>query len=116
LPERSILFLIDTNLFVASVKSWKTKCAELLVRLIEGIEELVADDILDILISEYERYALQFEALDFLKLIRNRVVIIEQSEEDILRCKPYFPAGPAADVVHGPCCNLFAYRSYLDLQ
>jgi predicted nucleic acid-binding protein len=101
LPERSIRFLIDTNLFVAAVKSGKTKSTELLVRLIEGIEELVADDIL---ISEYERYALKFEALGFLKLIRNRVVIIEQSEEDILRCKPYFPAGSAADVVHAATC------------
>jgi predicted nucleic acid-binding protein len=93
--------LIDTNLFVAAVKSGKTKSTELLVRLIEGIEELVADDIL---ISEYERYALKFEALDFLKLTRNKVVIIEQSEEDILRCKPYFPAGSAADVVHAATC------------
>ena len=101
MPERSIRFLIDTNLFVAAVKSGKTKSTELLVRLIEGIEELVADDIL---ISEYERYALKFEALGFLKLIRNRVVIIEQSEEEIIRCKPYFPAGSAADVVHAATC------------
>lgn len=108
--ERSIRFLIDTNLFVAAVKSGKTKSTELLVRLIEGIEELVADDIL---ISEYERYALKFEALDFLRLIRNRVVIIEQLEEDIIRCNPYYPAGSAAGC--GPCGNLFAYRGYLDL-
>ena len=101
MPERSTRFLIDTNLFVAAVKSGKTKSTELLVRLIEGIDELVADDIL---ISEYERYALKFEALGFLRLIRNRVVIIEQSEEDILRCKPYFPAGSAADVVHAATC------------
>jgi hypothetical protein len=46
LPERNTKFLIDTNLFVAAVKSEKTKSTELLVNLIEGTWELVADDIL----------------------------------------------------------------------
>jgi predicted nucleic acid-binding protein len=93
--------LIDTNLFVAAVKSGKTKSTELLVNLIEGTWELVADDIL---ISEYERYALKFEAHGFFELIRRRVIVIEQSEEDILKCKPYFPAGSGADVVHAATC------------
>jgi predicted nucleic acid-binding protein len=93
--------LIDTNLFVAAVKSGKTKSAELLINLIEGTWDLVADDIL---ISEYERYALKFEAHGFFELIRRRVIVIEQSEEDILKCKPYFPAGSGADVVHEATC------------
>lgn len=93
--------MIDTNLFVAAVKSGKTKSTELLVNLIEGTWELVADDIL---ISEYERYALKFEAHGFFELIRRRVIVIEQSEEDILKCKPYFPAGSGADVVYAATC------------
>lgn len=35
MPARNTRFLIDTNLFVAAVKSGKTKSTELLVRLIE---------------------------------------------------------------------------------
>jgi predicted nucleic acid-binding protein len=93
--------LIDTNLFVAAVKSGKTMSTELLVRLIEGPWDLVADDIL---ISEYERYALKFEAHAFFKLVLAKVVIIEQSEEDILGCKPFFPSGSGADVVHAATC------------
>ena len=101
MPERSTRFLIDTNLFVAAVKSGKTKSTELLVRLIEGTWDLVADDIL---ISEYERYALKFQAHDFFGLVRRKVVVIEQSEADILKCKPFFPVGSAADVVHAATC------------
>ena len=110
MPEKSIRFLIDTNLFVAAVKSGKTKSAELLVRLIEGIEELVADDIL---ISEYERYALKFEALDFLKLTRNKVVIIEQIGRGSPQVQTIFSCRISGRC--GPCFNLFACRSYLDL-
>ncbi len=65
MPERSTKFLIDTNLFVAAVKSGKTKSTDLLVRLIEGTWDLVADDIL---ISEYERYSLGLERMLFLNL------------------------------------------------
>ena len=90
MPERSIRFLIDTNLFVAAVKSGKTKSTELLVRLIECIEELAQTPSSS---QNMKGMPSKFEALDFLKLARNKVVIIEQSEEDILRCKPYFPAG-----------------------
>ncbi|MDD1751298.1 MAG: PIN domain-containing protein [Methanothrix sp.] len=93
--------MIDTNLFVAAVKSGKTKSTELLVRLIEGTWDLVADDIL---ISEYERYALKFGANAFFKLVQSRVVVIEQSEEDILLCKSFFPAGSGADAVHAATC------------
>ena len=101
MPERSTKFLIDTNLFVAAVKSGKTNSTDLLVRLIEGTWDLVADDIL---IAEYERYSLKFGAHDFFELIRRRVIIIEQWDEDILKCKQYFPAGSGADVVHAATC------------
>ena len=99
--ERSTKFLIDTNLFVAAVKGGKTKSTELLVRLIEGTWDLVADDIL---ISEYERYSLMFGAHAFFKLVLSKVIVIEQSEEDILLCKSFFPAGSGADAVHAATC------------
>jgi hypothetical protein len=78
LPERNIKFLIDTNLFVAAVKSGQTRSTDLLVKLIEGPWDLVADEIL---ISEYERYSRKFGAHAFFQLIRRKVVVIEQSEE-----------------------------------
>lgn len=99
--ERNTKFLIDTNLFVAAAKCGKTKSTELLVRLIEGNWDLVADDIL---ISEYERYSFKFGAHAFFRLIRSKVIVIEQSEEDILKCKPFFPPGSGADAVHAATC------------
>ncbi|VVB66873.1 PIN domain protein [uncultured archaeon] len=99
--DRSTRFLIDTNLFVAAIKSGKTKSTELLIRLIDGPWDLVADDIL---ISEYERYSAKFEAHAFFDLVRRKVVIIEQSEEDIIKCKPFFLKGSGSDVVHAATC------------
>jgi len=52
--------------------------------LLDGPIELVADDIL---ISEYARYARRFEADPFLEILLKKVVVIEQSVEDVLKCK-----------------------------
>jgi predicted nucleic acid-binding protein len=68
---------------------------------LDGPCELVADDIL---ISEYERYARKFEAEVFLKILLSKVVVIEQSEKDILACKPFFPPTEGADIVHAATC------------
>ena len=94
-------FLIDTNLFIAATKRGKTKSTELLLKLLEGPWDLVADDIL---ISEYEKYAAQFEADAFLRLLLYRVVVVEQSDEEILKCKPFFPAIASADIIHAATC------------
>ena len=75
MQDRNTRFLIDTNLFVAAIKRGRTKSTELLLKLLEGPWDLVADDIL---ISEYEKYAKQFEAYAFLKLLLRRIVVIEQ--------------------------------------
>lgn len=101
MPGRSTRFLIDTNLFIAAIKRGKTRSTELFLMLLDGPWELVADDIL---ISEYERYARKFEADVFLKILRSKVVVIEQSEEDILICKPFFPPTEGADIVHAATC------------
>lgn len=101
MPGRSTRFLIDTNLFVAAIKRGKTKSTELLLLLLDGPWELVADDIL---ISEYQKYALKFDADAFLRILQGRVVVIEQSEEDILACRPFFPLTEGADVVHAATC------------
>lgn len=98
---RSTRFLIDTNLFIAAIKRGKTRSTELLLIFLDGPWELVANDIL---ISEYERYARKFEADVFLKILLSKVVVIEQSEEDILACKPFFPTTEGADIVHAATC------------
>lgn len=101
MPDRSTRFLIDTNLFVAAIKSGKTRSTELLVRLIEGPWDLVGDDIL---ITEYERYSREFGAGAFFDFVQRKVIVIEQCEEDVLRCKPFFPPRSGADVVHAATC------------
>ena len=99
--DENIKFLIDTNLFIAATKSGWTTSTDLILRLVEGPWDIVADDIL---ISEYEKYANQFGARDFLHLIRFKAVVIEQSEKDILICKSFFPSSAAADIVHAATC------------
>ncbi len=101
MPGRSTRFLIDTNLFIAAIKRGKTRSTELFLVMLDGLWELVADDIL---ISEYERYARKFEADAFLKILQSKVVVIEQSEDDILICKPFFPPTEGADIVHAATC------------
>jgi len=71
------------------------------LRLLDGSWELVADDIL---VSEYEKYAKKFEADAFLAILLGKLVIIEQSEEDLLLCKPFFPPSESADIVHAATC------------
>jgi len=93
--------LIDTNLFIAAIKRGKTKSTELLLKLLEGPLDLVADDIL---ISEYEKYAAPFGADAFLRLLLYRIVVVEQSDEDIMKCKPFFPSIASADVIHAATC------------
>ena len=101
MPGRSTRFLIDTNLFVAAIKRGKMRSTELLLVLLDGPWELVADDIL---VSEYQKCAIKFEANAFLKILQSKVVVIEQSEEDILACKPFFPPTDGADIVHVATC------------
>ena len=101
MPDRSTRFLIDTNLFVAAIKRGRMRSTELLLVLLEGPWELVADDIL---VSEYQKYAKKFEADAFLKILQSKMVVIEQSEEDILACKPFFPPAEGADIVHAATC------------
>ena len=93
--------LLDTNLFISAIKRGNTRSIELILRLLDSSWELVADDIL---VSEYERYAKKFEADAFLAILLDKLVIIEQSEEDIMLCKPLFPPSESADIVHAATC------------
>jgi hypothetical protein len=46
--------LLDTNVFIAAAKKGWTKTTDLVLRLIDGEEELIANDAL---IGEYRKYA-----------------------------------------------------------
>lgn len=43
LHERNTRFLLDTNVFIAAAKKGRTRTTELVMRLIDGPEDLVAD-------------------------------------------------------------------------
>ncbi len=101
--ERSTRFLLDTNVFIAAVKRDWTKTTELVIRLIDGQEDLIADEAL---IGEYGRYAKDLGDFGQLLLYRllQKVVVLEQSDEEIARCLPFFPDSQEADVLHAATC------------
>jgi hypothetical protein len=54
LLERNTRYLLDTNVFIAAAKRGWTKTTELVITLIDGPEDLIADEAL---IGEYSKYA-----------------------------------------------------------
>jgi predicted nucleic acid-binding protein len=103
LQERNPRFLLDTNVFIAAAKRGWTRSTDLIVRLIDGEEDLIADEAL---IGEYCKYAEELGDYGRL-LLRNllqKVVVLEQSDDDIARCLPFFPESQEADVLHAATC------------
>jgi predicted nucleic acid-binding protein len=101
LPERCTRFLIDSNLFIAAVKSGWTKFSELLSALLDGSAELVANKAL---LAEYEKYAQQLEAEYIFLYLKSRIILISVSDEEIQRCKLFFPESQFSDAVHAATC------------
>jgi len=101
LPERCTRFLIDSNLFIAAVKSGWAKSSELLSVLLDGSFELVANKAL---LAEYEKYAQELEAEYIFVYLKSRIILTDQSEDEVHRCKPFFPESQASDVVHAATC------------
>jgi len=101
LHERCTRFLLDTNVFIAAAKRGWTKTTELVIRLIDGQEDLIADEAL---MGEYGRYAKDLGDFGQLLLYRllQKVVVLEQSDDEIARCLPFFPESQEADGPHGP--------------
>jgi len=99
LHEKSTRFLLDTNVFIAAAKRGWTKTTELVIRLIDGQEDLIADEAL---MGEYGRYAKDLGNYGQLLLYRllQKVVVLEQSDDEIARCLPFFPESQEADVLH----------------
>ena len=102
MPERCTRFLIDSNLFIAAVKNGWTKSSELLSALLDGSVELVANKAL---LAEYERkYAQQLEAEYIFLYLKSRIILISVSDEEIQRCKLFFPESQFSDAVHAATC------------
>jgi len=93
--------LIDSNLFIAAVKNGWTKSSELLSALLGGSAELVANKAL---LAEYEKYAQQLEAEYIFLYLKSRIILISVSDEDIQRCKLFFPESQFSDAVHAATC------------
>jgi len=102
LQERNTRFLIDTNVFIAAVKRGWTKTTDLVFYLLTNPEiEVVANDVL---LAEYERYAKELDAKEFLDFLKLRIAVINPSIDEIKKCKPYFPENEYADVIHAATC------------
>lgn len=103
LRERSTRFLLDTNVFIAAAKSGWTRTTDLVLRLVEGDEDLIANDAL---VGEYRKYAADLGDYGQLLLdqLLQKIVILEISEEVIARCMPFFPEYQVADILHAATC------------
>lgn len=101
--ERNTRFLLDTNVFIAAAKRGWTKTTELVIRLITGQEDLIADEAL---IGEYSKYAADLGNYSqrLLGYLLQKVIILELSDEDIEKCLPFFPDSQKADVLHAATC------------
>jgi predicted nucleic acid-binding protein len=95
--------LLDTNVFIASAKRGWTGTTELVVRLIEGQEDLIADDAL---IGEYRKYAAGLG--NYGQMLLNRILekasVLEPSDAEIALCLPFFPVNQEADALHAATC------------
>ncbi len=101
MQEKCTRFLIDSNLFIAAVKGRWTKSSELLSILLDSSIELVANKAL---LSEYEKYAMELGAEYIFDYLKSRLILIDQSDEEVELCKPFFPDNQAADIVHAATC------------
>jgi predicted nucleic acid-binding protein len=103
LHERNTRFLLDTNVFIAASKRGWTRTTDLVLRLVDGDDDLIANDAL---VGEYKKYAEELGDQGRLLLdhLLQKVVVLEISEEIIARCLPFFPEGQDADILHAATC------------
>jgi predicted nucleic acid-binding protein len=57
-----------------------------------------------VLLAEYEKYAQQLDAEYVFFYMKSRIILTDQSEDEVQRCKPFFPESQASDVVHAATC------------
>jgi predicted nucleic acid-binding protein len=103
LHERSTRFLPDTNVFIAAAKSGWTRTTDLVLRIVDGEVDLIANDAL---IGEYKKYESclgDYGQLLLDQLLR-KVIVLEISDDFIAPCIPFFSEGQEADILHAATC------------
>ena len=88
-------------MFIAAVKGRWTRSSELLFTLLDSPAELVANKAL---LSEYEKYARVLGAEYIFDYLKSRLILIDQSDEEVELCRPFFQGNQAADIVHAATC------------
>ena len=100
--RRDSRFVLDNNLIIAAVKSGWTRSTDLLTALLLSDAELFVNDEL---LLEYEKYIHRFLGFYHLyELIQNRTRLVDPSHKSLEICRPFFPEGQYADIVHAATC------------
>lgn len=97
-------FLVDTNIFVAAIKSKDVGSLRLLANLITSSFDLIANDVL---IVEYEYFGSILSSdltKKFYSTLINKTKVINPEEKYVEKCRPYFPNSEPSDVVHAATC------------
>ena len=95
-------FLLDTNVFIASVKKGWTDTTELVFHVLSNDKYRIIGN--NVLLAEYRKYAEKLNVLDFYEFLRPRMEIVNPSRKEVLRVIPYFPPSHIADAVHAATC------------
>lgn len=103
MQERNTRFLLDTNVFISASKRGWTRTTDLILELIDGEEDLIANEAL---IAEYRKYAGRFGQNGPILLDRllEKVAVLDISDDVIVQCIPFFPEEEVADVLHAATC------------
>lgn len=103
----TLIFLLDTNVFIAAIKAPKkhTKTLQLILVMIEDEDiHLVGDEFL---VEEYIRYAEEFKsetASAILGALLDKMEIVEVGKNHIKICKNYIRTPNLADIIHTAAC------------
>lgn len=108
-PRKSVTnqFLIDTNVFIASIKNpgRKTGSLDLILNLIANPDiNLVGNDLL---LLEFEKYHKRFNSMvasRILKNLKHRIKLVEVKPIHIKKCAKYMPQKEIVDIVHAATC------------
>ncbi len=106
MPESPPPVLLDTNVFVAAIKTPRrpTKSLRLLLRFVEEDVRLVGNDLLA---TEYLRYAQLFPsamASSLAAAVLDRMDLIAVEDRFIRACSAYFQSTQLADLVNAATC------------
>lgn len=99
--------MVDTNLFIASVKNpaKETTSLKLLLELIDDATIVLIGN--EFLIMEMEKYAQVFESergKQILQKLIDKTEVMDVNEKFLRICKSYFPEDELIDIYHAATC------------